>query len=110
MHDNFFVYHERIKIVNILTQILLDSSQEMYISFYRSPPTPFVCAMVFHGRSMEKDGLLPIPIFINGVEAHTVVRDLLTSSYEQQRRREGIIDTPSLSSDCAEVYSVGISL
>jgi len=28
---------------------------------------------------VEKNGIIPIPIFINGVEAHTVVRDLLTS-------------------------------
>jgi magnesium chelatase subunit H len=31
---------------------------------------------------MEKEGILPIPIFINGVEAHTIVRDLLTSNSE----------------------------
>ena len=33
---------------------------------------------------MEAQGLLPVPIFINGVEAHTVVRDLLTSRWEQE--------------------------
>lgn len=33
---------------------------------------------------MESLGLLPIPIFINGVEAHTIVRDLLTSSAEEK--------------------------
>lgn len=47
--------------------------------------------------------MLPVPIFINGVEAHTVVRDLLTSSYEQGRRAEGILDVDTLSPDCAEV-------
>jgi magnesium chelatase subunit H len=31
---------------------------------------------------MEAQGILPIPIFINGVEAHTIVRDLLTSQHE----------------------------
>jgi CobN/Magnesium Chelatase len=31
---------------------------------------------------LEGQGLLPVPIFINGVEAHTVVRDLLTSADE----------------------------
>lgn len=55
------------------------------------------------GRSMEADGLQPIPIFINGVEAHTVVRDLLTSPYEQQRRAQGAVDTPTLSPQCVEV-------
>lgn len=37
-------------------------------------------------RAFESDGLRPLPIFINGVEAHTVVRDLLTTRYEQVRR------------------------
>jgi magnesium chelatase subunit H len=31
---------------------------------------------------MEAEGIIPIPIFINGVEAHTIVRDLLTSEHE----------------------------
>lgn len=57
-------------------------------------------------RMMEKDGLLPVPIFINGVEGHTVVRDLLTSSFEQRRRAEGIFDVDTLSPDCAEVRVV----
>jgi magnesium chelatase subunit H len=39
-------------------------------------------------RQMEQDGLLPIPIFINGVEAHTIVRDLLTSNHEQKLVRD----------------------
>ena len=33
-------------------------------------------------RDMESQGLIPIPIFINGVEAHTIVRDILTSNDE----------------------------
>ncbi|CAM9137446.1 unnamed protein product [Ascophyllum nodosum] len=57
-------------------------------------------------RLMEKDGLLPVPIFINGVEAHTVVRDLLTTSHEQGRRAKGIVDTPTLSPDCTEVDAI----
>lgn len=31
---------------------------------------------------MEEQGIIPVPIFINGVEAHTIVRDLLTSDHE----------------------------
>jgi magnesium chelatase subunit H len=31
---------------------------------------------------MEAQGIIPIPIFINGVEAHTIVRDLLTTEHE----------------------------
>ena len=31
---------------------------------------------------METEGVIPFPVFNNGVEAHTVVRDLLTSPYD----------------------------
>ena len=31
---------------------------------------------------LEKEGVIPVPIFINGVEAHTIVRDQLTSETE----------------------------
>ena len=37
---------------------------------------------------MESHGLLPVPIFINGVEAHTIVRDVLTSVKEDAATRE----------------------
>ncbi|CAM9637655.1 unnamed protein product [Ectocarpus sp. 12 AP-2014] len=57
-------------------------------------------------RIMEKGGLIPVPIFINGVEAHTVVRDLLTSSEEQRQRAQGVIDIDSLSPDCVEIDAV----
>jgi magnesium chelatase subunit H len=33
---------------------------------------------------MEESGIIPIPIFINGVEAHAIVRDWLTSVSERQ--------------------------
>ncbi|CAN0453661.1 unnamed protein product, partial [Discosporangium mesarthrocarpum] len=46
--------------------------------------------------TMEADGLMPIPIFINGVEAHTVVRDLVTTKFEQERRGQGIIDVDAV--------------
>lgn len=39
-----------------------------------------------------------------------MVRDLLTSSFEQRRREEGVIDTPTLSPDCAEVFDSSSSL
>lgn len=42
----------------------------------------YIPAMI---RMFEDAGLLPVPFFINGVEAHTVVRDLLTSQFEQVR-------------------------
>lgn len=31
---------------------------------------------------MENEGLMPIPVYINGVEGHTIVRDYFTSNYE----------------------------
>lgn len=32
-----------------------------------------------------------MPVFINGVEAHTIVRDMLTSSAEQRGMRDGTL-------------------
>jgi magnesium chelatase subunit H len=40
---------------------------------------------------MEAQGILPIPIFINGVEAHTIVRDLLTSEKELHSVARGVV-------------------
>jgi magnesium chelatase subunit H len=39
----------------------------------------------------ESQGLLPIPVFINGVEAHTIVRDWLTSHHEEEGVKNGSI-------------------
>jgi magnesium chelatase subunit H len=36
---------------------------------------------------LEKEGVIPVPIFINGVEAHTIVRDQLTSDTELAEER-----------------------
>ena len=54
-------------------------------------------------RYFEAAGLLPVPIFINGVEGHVVVRDWLTTAYEKQQRQQGNIATPSLSPEAVEV-------
>jgi magnesium chelatase subunit H len=40
---------------------------------------------------MEGQGVMPIPIFINGVEAHTIVRDILTSDHEIEGVKRGNI-------------------
>ncbi|KAL6750256.1 CobN/Magnesium chelatase-domain-containing protein, partial [Haematococcus lacustris] len=57
---------------------------------------------------MEQEGVLPLPIFINGVEAHTVVRDLLTSRSEQQALARGVTGgiSPTLSRDAVPVDAV----
>jgi magnesium chelatase subunit H len=39
----------------------------------------------------ESQGLLPVPVFINGVEAHTIVRDWLTSHHEEEGVKNGSI-------------------
>ena len=47
-----------------------------------------------------------MPIFINGVEAHTIVRDLLTTEHEQRRRAAGFAEVDSLEPDAAVVDAV----
>ena len=64
---------------------------------------PYLADLV---ESFEDSGVLPIPIFINGVEAHTIVRDMLTSDYEQKRRASGVIEVDSLKSDATIVDAV----
>ncbi|KAL7541039.1 hypothetical protein ACHAXR_010578, partial [Thalassiosira sp. AJA248-18] len=46
-------------------------------------------------RQFESQGLLPIPVFINGVEAHTIVRDWLTSQHEIDGVSHGTITRDS---------------
>ena len=55
---------------------------------------------------MEQQGLIPVPIFINGVEAHTIVRDSLTTRYEQEQRERGNVVIDSLKKDAVLVDSI----
>ncbi|MEH1963706.1 MAG: magnesium chelatase subunit H [Nostoc sp.] len=57
-------------------------------------------------RSFEKAGLIPLPIFINGVEGHVAVRDWMTTDYEIQQRQLDNIETPSLSSEAVKVDAI----
>jgi magnesium chelatase subunit H len=57
-------------------------------------------------RSFEEAGLTPLPIFINGVEGHVAVRDLMTTDHEIQQRQLGNIETPSLSSEAVKVDAI----
>lgn len=58
-------------------------------------------------RELEAQGLLPLPVFINGVEAHTVVRDLLTTEAEQDMVKRGLIGTnQTLKPDAVKVDAV----
>ena len=64
---------------------------------------PYLADLV---RGMEESGVKPVPVFINGVEAHTIVRDLLTTEHEQDRRKMGYLDIDSLKPDAAMVDAV----
>lgn len=57
-------------------------------------------------RYFEKAGLIPLPIFINGVEGHVAVRDWLTSSYENSQRKLGNIEIASLSTEAVAVDAI----
>ncbi|MGL4378507.1 MAG: DUF3479 domain-containing protein, partial [Microcoleaceae cyanobacterium] len=57
-------------------------------------------------RYFEQGGIIPLPIFINGVEGHVAVRDWRTTSYETQQRNQGNIETISLSTDAVEVDAI----
>ena len=72
---------------------------------------PYLADLV---RALEEAGVRPVPIFINGVEAHTVVRDLLTTSHEIAQRKMGNMEIDSLSQGAicvdAVVSTVGFPL
>ena len=45
---------------------------------------PYIAQLV---RCLEAGGVRPVPVFINGVEAHTIVRDQLTTAHERAALR-----------------------
>jgi magnesium chelatase subunit H len=68
---------------------------------------PYIAKLI---RYFEEEGLIPLPVFINGVEGHVIVRDWLTTAYETQQRQQGIIETPSLSKDAVEVDAIASTI
>jgi len=64
---------------------------------------PYIPQLIRH---FEEAGLIPLPIFINGVEGHVAVRDWLTSSYETAQRQQGNRETLSLSPEAVEVDAI----
>ncbi|MEM9155389.1 MAG: magnesium chelatase subunit H, partial [Cyanobacteria bacterium P01_F01_bin.33] len=54
----------------------------------------------------ERAELLPLPVFINGVEGHVVVRDWMTTTHEQTQRDRGQLELQSLSAVAAEVDAI----
>ena len=57
-------------------------------------------------RYFEQAGLIPLPIFINGVEGHVAVRDWMTTADETAQRQLGNVETPSLSSEAVTVDAI----
>ncbi|MGA1264521.1 MAG: magnesium chelatase subunit H [Prochlorothrix sp.] len=57
-------------------------------------------------RYFEQAGLIPLPVFINGVEGHVIVRDWLTSETEQADRQRGQKANLSLSPDAVKVDAI----
>jgi magnesium chelatase subunit H len=81
-------------------------SQVIGILLYRKhviTKQPYIPQLI---RSFEEAGLIPLPIFINGVEGHVAVRDWMTSDYETQQRNNGNIETASLSNEAVKVDAI----
>ncbi|HEY9818091.1 MAG TPA: magnesium chelatase subunit H [Candidatus Obscuribacterales bacterium] len=64
---------------------------------------PYIPQLIRH---FEQAGLIPIPIFINGVEGHVAVRDWMTTAHEQAQRQQGTVDCSSLSTDAVTVDAI----
>ncbi|MGL5942498.1 MAG: magnesium chelatase subunit H [Waterburya sp.] len=64
---------------------------------------PYIPQLIKH---FENQGLIPLPLFINGVEGHVVVRDWLTTEYEQAQRQQGNKEILSLSEDAVKVDAI----
>ena len=54
----------------------------------------------------EQANLMPVPIFINGVEGHVAVRDWITTDYEQSQRALGDKACLSLASEAVSVDAI----
>ena len=64
---------------------------------------PYIPQLIKH---FESQGLIPLPVFINGVEGHVVVRDWLTTTYEQSQRQRGNKEILSLKDDAVKVDAI----
>ncbi|MBE9077411.1 magnesium chelatase subunit H [Romeria aff. gracilis LEGE 07310] len=84
----------------------LPSTSTVALLLYRKhviTQQPYIPELI---RAFESAGLIPLPIFINGVEAHVAVRDLLTTAHEQTQRAQGKTEFPSLSADAVSVDAI----
>ncbi|BAZ44005.1 magnesium chelatase subunit H [Chondrocystis sp. NIES-4102] len=64
---------------------------------------PYIPQLIKH---FEDQGLIPLPLFINGVEGHVIVRDWLTTTYEQEQRKQGNKEILSLNKDAVKVDAI----
>jgi len=88
----------------------VDATQRVAILLYRKhvvTKQPYIGQLI---RYFEQAGLIPIPIFINGVEGHVAVRDWLTSDYETSQRQLGNIAQPSLSKEAVKVDAIASTI
>jgi magnesium chelatase subunit H len=102
------------------------TSPQAYVAWYRrqfqdqiTDATPTVAILLYRKHVVTQQsyiaqliqkfataGLIPVPIFINGVEGHVAVRDWLTTTYEQEQRAQGNRETLSLSPEAAQVDAI----
>jgi magnesium chelatase subunit H len=91
---------------NISTGILRENQPIIGILLYRKhvvTKQPYIPQLI---GAFEAAGLTPLPIFINGVEGHVAVRDWMTTAYEAYQRKQGNVETLSLSPEAVEVDAI----
>ena len=64
---------------------------------------PYITQLIKH---FESQGLIPLPVFINGVEGHVIVRDWLTTDYEQEQIQQDNKKILSLKDDAVRVDAI----
>jgi magnesium chelatase subunit H len=64
---------------------------------------PYILQLI---KYFEQAKLIPIPIFINGVEGHVAVRDWLTTDYELGQIKQGKSDNKSLYKEAVKVDAI----
>ncbi|NJR24943.1 MAG: magnesium chelatase subunit H [Richelia sp. CSU_2_1] len=97
--DNLPATHQKISRQN-------DTKPVVGILLYRKhviTKQPYIPQLI---RYFEAAGIIPVPIFINGVEGHVAVRDWMTTAAETAQRKAGNIETLSLSPDAVGVDAI----
>lgn len=108
LHPDYTGFFESPK--QYLSWYLKDKNAKSYpvvgILIYRKhviTKQPYISKLI---RYFEEAELIPLPIFINGVEGHVAVRDWMTTGYESGQRKQGKIETASLSQEAVEVDAI----